>query len=328
MKILFFPFGTIYTPSSRTRCFIVSDTLKNAGVKTKICGSRKIRGKINILLKFIDLVTHLPFYDILYFNKSAHWSTYFFVKFAHWLKKKVVIDIDDSEFLKNRYYDLFFKKCDAVIAGSHFIFKYAKKFNKNVYLAPTSVNPQDYVEHKDLEKDNVVIGWTGTAGNINYLKIVEEPLKDLLKKYKIIVRVIADRNKTQDLKIPIDFVRWSLEKGNEEISKFDIGIMPLEDTEWERGKCALKAIEYMASRIPVVISAVGENRYLVKEGKNGFLARTKKEWELKLEKLIRDKELRVRIANEGFKTVTEMYDVSKNSLKLKKILSYLLESTM
>jgi len=104
-------------------------------------------------------------------------------------------------------------------------------------------------------------------------------------------------------------IKWSLDTELAEMSEFDIGIMPLPDDEWAKGKCGLKALQYMAMGIPCVASPVGVNTEIIQDGVNGFLAKDEKEWIEKLSLLIKNSELRQRLGKAGRKTVEERYSV-------------------
>ncbi len=325
LKILFFPFGNVNTPSTRIRCYAFAGELKKLGSKTKILGSETLSRIPNNLLKLSQAIFFIPFYSILYFNKSAHWTTYLLLKYAKFIGKKIVIDVDDSEFLgKNgKWFETFFKECDCIIAGSHFVYDYAKKFNNNVQIIPTCVAHENYPKKIDHQiRDKIVIGWIGTE--TKYLSIVENPLKVLSKKYNVELEIISNLKTSWLLDfegVNVKKIQWDINTANSEIRNFDIGIMPLFDTDWEKGKCAFKAIEYMAANVPVIISGVGENNFLVQNGKNGFTANNEKEWRQKIELLIKNERLRKTFAKNGLDAVIKNYNLSAESRKLDKILN-------
>jgi glycosyltransferase involved in cell wall biosynthesis len=319
MRVLVFPFGGITTPSSRVRAFHMADELRRLGADVSICGGRRLPRLTNIAMKFACLARWLPWCDVFLFNKSAHRTTYPVLRLAKLLGKKVVFDVDDSEFLGRHgaWFDRFFREADLVVAGSHFVLEHALRQNRSAVLIPTSVRPEDYPLKRGYRHSGpVVIGWTGTAGNLKYLEVVRKPLERLARRHPIELRLITDwRNASYvpPAGVTVRRIPWRLETANAELARFDIGLMPLEDTPWARGKCSFKAIEYMACGVPVVISAVGENNYLVRDGKDGFLARTEADWMRKLERLIRDPRLRERMGREGRKTIKRGYSLHGNA---------------
>lgn len=324
LRVLVFPFGDITTPSSRVRAFHVAEELRKLGADVRVCGGARLPRLANLARKFADLALWLPWCDVLFFNKSAHRTTYPVLKLAKLLGKKVIFDVDDSEFLGRHgaWFDRFFRECDLVVAGSHFVLDHARKLNRSAILIPTSVRPDDYPQKRGYQHPGpVVIGWTGTAGNLRYLDVVRRPLERLAKRHAIVLRLITDwRNASHAplAGVKVDRIPWRLETANAELARFDIGLMPLEDTPWARGKCSFKAIEYMACGVPAVISAVGENNYLVKDGRDGFLAKTETDWERKLEKLIRDVKFREHMGKAGRKTVEQRYNLHRNAALLLK----------
>lgn len=121
--------------------------------------------------------------------------------------------------------------------------------------------------------------------------------------------------------IDLEFIPWAKESEEDFFRSIDIGLMPLHDGEWEKGKCGLKILRYMSYGIPSVASAVGENNYIVSDGINGFLARNNEEWIEKLEKLFTDAKLRNKISTEAYRFVQNNYSVEKIAKKLAKLIA-------
>ncbi len=125
--------------------------------------------------------------------------------------------------------------------------------------------------------------------------------------------VIADRPPSLDIGSSVKFIPWNSETEIKDLLQFDIGIMPLPDDEWAKGKCGFKALQYMALELPAVASPVGVNSRIINHGVNGFLCNTPEEWEEALRKLIEDSDLRKKMGINGRKTVVENYSVLSNS---------------
>jgi glycosyltransferase involved in cell wall biosynthesis len=344
-KILFVPCGDIITPSTRIRCYLFAEELSKRGFKTKVCGFRKIPLPsaagffLGSFYKFLHLFFYFPFYDVIYFQKTAyrpHWPIFLFYNLIRRLGKKIVFDIDDALFLgygtllgpRKKSVDKILKMSNGVIVGSHFLFEYTKKLNQNVFLIPTPIDLKTY-KGKKRKKENskVTIGWIGVPFNIRYLKILSGPLKTIGKKHDVRFKVITDLRYSAKIpkfeNVEVELTNWSLSTFLEELNKLDIGVMPLYDDEWSRGKCAYKVLEYMSLGIPAVASAVGENNYVIKDGANGFLARNEGEWISKLSKLIENEELRKKIGENGRRTVEEIYSLEVNGKKLAEVLKSL-----
>lgn len=330
MKLLIFPFGSVKDPSSRHRAFNVAEQLKTFGVEVRVCGPKLgLQRHANALLKLASLAKNLKWCDILYFQKAAHPVTYSFLKRAKRLGRKVVFDVDDAEFLRQHggWFKKFITQADLVVVASHYLLGYCRRLNRNVVLIPTSVDVSDYVRKRSYgSSGKAVIGWTGTAGNISYLRICLPALQQLSKKYDVMLRVITDwRNVAMQFPsgIKVEKLQWSLSTPRH-LAGIDIGIMPLPDDDWAKGKAAFKAIEFMASKVPVVASAVGENEFVVKDNFNGFLCRSSREWRKKLERLVKDAGLRKQFGNAGFSTIAKNYSLRHSALKLKRQLAMLL----
>ena len=199
-----------------------------------------------------------------------------------------------------------------VIAGNHYLADFAKRFNKRVEVIPTVIDTERYVPRPAAPRSDgkVVIGWTGSLTSVAHLQLAFPMLRDLQAALgdKLIFRVISDR----DLEAPglnVDNVRWNAATEAEDLAAIDIGIMPLPDNEWSRGKCGFKGLQYMGMGKAVVLSRVGVNSTIVQDGVNGFLAASDEEWKEKLSKLIADADLRQRLGQAARKTVEEKYSV-------------------
>ncbi|MFY0607982.1 MAG: glycosyltransferase [Cyclobacteriaceae bacterium] len=175
----------------------------------------------------------------------------------------------------------------------------------------TKANPQhNHINTLTLSKPaKPTIGWTGSHSTLAYLDDLIPVLKELQSDYKFTFLVIANKNPH----LPLDdfeFINWSQEYEVEDLLKIDIGVMPLKDTHWEKGKCGFKLIQYFAMEIPAVASPVGVNNHLIKDNHNGYFARNKDEWKQQLIKLLSDQELRSRMGKEGRKLIESSYSVS------------------
>jgi glycosyltransferase involved in cell wall biosynthesis len=143
-----------------------------------------------------------------------------------------------------------------------------------------------------------------------------EPLRELASRHlDLSLVVVADR--PPDLPgLRVEFRRWTLDSEVDCFRDFRVGLMPLRDTKWARSKCSLKAIQYMALGIPAVVSPVGMNNEVVRDGENGFLAESPADWVRILDRLLSDKGLAARIGEAGRETVVRHYSVDVLSKKL------------
>ncbi|MGD0060995.1 MAG: glycosyltransferase family 4 protein [Verrucomicrobiia bacterium] len=190
----------------------------------------------------------------------------------------------------------------AVIAGNDFLAEYASRFNKTVTVVPSSISLEDYPHAPDSN----LVGWIGSRTTLPYLK----PLKPAFDALGITPRIIASGNPVQ-LGFDIEFRPWQLETELAELSQLGIGIAPLLDTPWERGKCGVKILQYMACGIPVVASPVGVNSKIVLHGVNGLLATHIEDWAPAIHSLITDPKLRQRLGAAGRQTVEKRFRVQR-----------------
>ena len=219
------------------------------------------------------------------------------------------------------------KNAESVIVGNQYLANYAKNAKStSINIVPTVVDLKRYnYKKKDLNK-SLVIGWIGSHSTQKYLLSIYEALLAVYKSHKTRLLLVGATpeisNKLQGLKF--DIVPWSKDNESELIQQMDIGIMPLIDGPWERGKCGYKLIQYMACGLPVVASPVGINKLIVKDGVNGFLAKNDLEWEISLRKILKDENLRINMGIKGRQLVEEKYSLQSNSTKFCKIIKGLL----
>jgi glycosyltransferase involved in cell wall biosynthesis len=249
---------------------------------------------------------------------------------AHILRCNIIYDFDDAIWLTDRKQESWFLKhvkyrskvkliCKwayRVSCGNMYLCDYAKQFSVNVIYNPTTIDTENR-HNKDLftinkNPNTVTIGWTGSHSTLKYLQEVEPVLKQIEKQYPY-VNFIAIADRPPDINLTsVQYITWNEETEIEDLLKIDIGIMPLPEDEWAKGKCGFKALQYMALNIPAVVSAVGVNVTIIDHGVNGFLAKSQEEWFDFLQQLITDDNLRKKIGTLGRKKVIECYSVISN----------------
>lgn len=210
---------------------------------------------------------------------------------------------------------------DRVVAGNSFLAQEASRFNPRVTVIPSPLDLSHYqVRPEAFDPAVVTVGWIGATGSIHYLEKLRPALeaafrKDQRIRLKIISNIFPDFSP-----LPVDRVEWSAETEAGEISTMDLGVMPLLEDDWSRGKCGLKALQYMAVGVPVVVTPVGINADIVRDGLNGFWARSHDEWVDRLLALASDAALRRRMGLEGRKTVEESYSLEACLPLMEKVL--------
>jgi glycosyltransferase involved in cell wall biosynthesis len=282
-------------------------------------------------------------YDIIFIFRDALMtgSTFFEKRFAR-SKAKIIFDFDDSIWMQNvsaANKRLAFLKdasktskiialSDMIFAGNQFLADYAAKFNKNIVIVPTTIDTEIYVPIKNRKrKDRICIGWSGSFSTIQHFEKAIPFLKKIKEMYGNAVefKIIGDA-KYYCAELDTKGVAWVAATEIEDLSEIDIGIMPLPDDEWARGKCGLKGLQYMALSIPTLMSPVGVNKEIITPGVNGYLPDTNEEWVSTLETLMNDQELRKRIGEAGRQTVIDRYSVEAWKNKYVKYFKQVLEN--
>ena len=185
------------------------------------------------------------------------------------------------------------KKSSLVFAGSTELAEYSRRFSPSgVHLVPTALSMPEWSPEPRDPAAPVKIGWIGITSNIPYLALVDEAAVRIQERYPDVVFSLMSGAPAEGLKTRWKFVPWSKETEQQWLQSIDIGIMPLTDDEWSRGKCAFKLLQYMSYGKPVIASPVGANLDAVIQGKSGYLASTAAEWFGAFESLIKDSELR------------------------------------
>ena len=195
-----------------------------------------------------------------------------------------------------------------VVAGNDHLAGWARGYARRVTVIPTTVDTEHYQVRERPVVARVCVGWSGSPTTIVHLRLLEPVLRTLQREQGIRIRVIGDASYRID-GAAIESLDWRAASERSDLSAIDIGVMPMPDDEWSRGKCGLKALQYMALGIPAVISPVGVNREIAGGGA-AILASTQDEWLAALRALIADAELRSRVGAAGRARVEERYSVA------------------
>src|SRR5262249_25645617 len=205
-----------------------------------------------------------------------------------------------------------------VIAGNQFLADYARRRNRNVVIVPTSVDTRVFAPRPSSAGPDQppLVGWIGTPTTAAYLESIAGPLAAVSKRTPFAFRLSGAVAPPALADLPIRAEPWSRDREVELFAGCDVGVYPLPDDEWARGKCGFKAIQFMAWGVPVVASAVGVNCEIIEDGVNGFLASTEAEWVEKLGRLLAEPALRRRLAEAGRRTIEARYSLDVNAPKL------------
>jgi hypothetical protein len=195
-----------------------------------------------------------------------------------------------------------------VVVGNRTLAEHARRFQPAVEVVPTSLDldrfpdPRSCALQEDGREGPLRVGWIGLPSNLEALKLVEVPLRKLHRSAPLLLCVLSS-GPVPELDLPVEAVEWSEEIEVDWLVGLDVGIMPLPDSPWSRGKCALKALQYFAAGVPVVAAPFGVNTEIIDPGRNGYLARDEQEWFAALLQLARDPALRRRVGLAGRETV-------------------------
>jgi len=223
---------------------------------------------------------------------------------------------------RKRLFDRIIRRATALIVGNENLADYVRSHADRFVVLPTAVPVETFPVHQVEARQPVRIGWIGVPSNLYHLRLLESVFAELARRYGDGVRLVIVSSRGLDgLPIDTEFVRWSLETESAETARFDIGIMPLQDDLFSRGKCSFKAIYCMGHGVPVVISPVGMNTQLVDNGHNGFLASSDEEWIAALVALIDDPALRERLGRSARETIERRYGADQVFQQLRDVLA-------
>ena len=239
----------------------------------------------------------------------------------------IIFDFDDAIFLPNvseanrpiaalkqpRKVATIIRHSDRVIAGNEYLASYARRYNDAVTVIPTVVDTTRFVPQvpstNGSTRSEPIVGWIGSPTTASYLASLMPVLQRVHRTHPFALRVSGAGEPIDAPGLNVEQPAWSLLGEVELFNTCDVGVYPLSDDDWSRGKCGFKAIEFMACGVPVVASAVGVNREIIEDGVNGFLASHADEWVDKIGRLLGDGELRRRMGDAGRRTIEARYSL-------------------
>jgi glycosyltransferase involved in cell wall biosynthesis len=246
-----------------------------------------------------------------------------------WTGKPIIYDFDDAIWSPEQVWQngifsrlrfprktsAICKLASAVTVGNDYLASYARQRNAKVFVVPSTIALGEYPLIREPRHDGkFIVCWTGSISTLAHFERARAALERLATKVPLLVKVICSAPPERPIAgAEMCFIPWTAESEAEDVGSCHVGIMPLPDDEFTRGKCAMKALQYMATGRPVVVSPVGVNVDVVEHGSNGFLAVTSEEWVEALLQLARSPELRKRMGLAARQTVVERYSAELGS---------------
>lgn len=286
----------------------------------------KAMGYLAGVIRRVALLATVHRYDVIFVHREAMpkappWWEWLAVR---WGKGRLVYDFDDAiwiphsssanppfEVVPSHYrVSASCRIAHRVSCGNAFLADFARRRCPDVIVNPTVVDTKGmHVQRGTPVGIATVVGWTGTHSTLPHLEGVVPALRVLRERVPFELRVICDVEPAFEFP-GLTFIPWRKESEIDDLSAFDVGLMPLPDTEWARGKCGFKLIQYMALGVAALASPVGVNSDIVVHGRNGFLCSTDQEWIDVLERLLRDGKLRAQIGSCARATIVNRFSVS------------------
>lgn len=289
-------------------------------------GQRSKRRSIILYWKRLFVLLKAFQYDVLWIEYEIFpYLPAFAERLLRLLRVPYVVDYDDAVFhnydrsgnllvstLLGNKIDVVMQNACCVITGNEYLASRARMAGASrIELIPTVVDSERYQGAKHSRKKTPIIGWIGSPSTERYVVEIRDALKKVCDATgaRLVLVGATESVRKQLPGIPVDVMRWTEESESYHVSKMDVGIMPLENGPWEKGKCGYKLIQYMACGVPVVASPVGVNIDIVNDNGCGELAESMSEWAEYLIGILSSKPLRTKLGIAGRKAVEQKYSL-------------------
>ena len=348
MKILFVPYGTDKAPATRYRVGQYLPFLKRSGIDYSVFSSIS-RFSTEAMIRSADfgLLVKIAYYiyvfaerffrawyviaiagkfDVVFLQRTTF--PFNIERIMKRINSNIISDIDDAIYMPDRQgHDILtkikryvkegevinmLKVSKTVIVENDYIKNFVSRYCPDVVKIPGPIDTDRFCPAPRREAKEIVIGWIGSPATTPYLHLLDKVFADISSKYDNVRFRFIGLGRYENMKIEFDRIEWKYDTEIEELQSFDIGVMPMPDNEWTRGKLGCKMLQYMAVGIPAVVSYTATNAEIVKDGESGFFAVTDDEWIKTLSLLIEDKGLRARIGHNGRDSVEGICALSKN----------------
>ncbi len=328
--IHFFTKGDRTTASSRQRAFLLAEALAKRGVPTRVHapGTEQISTtpwpkKLSLIFQTFHAFRMVKKDDVIFLQRTVY-NKYFFVIavfFVLFFRRTMIFDIDDAVYVHIPWKTAVLATIASIVfVGNHVLEAWAKKYNTRVLLVPTCTDFGRVKQEPFFSVNGgkpLTLGWVGNGpAHIENLMFLRQIFFALSAKSIPCTFILVGAKKSEKIyalfaNIPgvrVEYIEWS---GPESIpamiDRFDLGLMPLVDTPWNRGKCAMKIIEYMACGVPALASPVGENTFVIRDGINGLLVSTIEQWVKAIERIYQSPESLASMGISARETVEKHY---------------------
>lgn len=253
-------------------------------------------------------------YNLIWLNRLIiHHQSFYERK----LTRPIVFDFDDAIWLNDNPISVTkaLTKAAMVFAGNDYLAEYALKYNQNTFVVPTVIDP-DFLYPRRKENKIFTIGWSGTVNNFLYLDKIKPAIDEFLRNNNDTRFMVISSEKPGSFNFDDKkyiFREWSVENENELLNKLDVGLMPLDDNDFTKGKCSYKMLQYFACGKPAVVSPVGTNSKILSESEAGLAAKTTNEWIDAFYNLKNNKEFYNKCAFNARKIIETKYSVYKTA---------------
>jgi glycosyltransferase involved in cell wall biosynthesis len=337
VRVAFFPMHPVDDRASGTFCALPATRAADRGVEGKVFAPsspqlyesfyrRKSRGwrvraavywYLVVLPRRLVQLVRARRYDVIFVQRSMfRWRS---PPVTEWLARRLIglpiaYHLDDGIWLaaRPRWSEARCRLATTVVTGNEVIAAFAEGVGTTVSPIEYAVDASAYPVKRHEDRSPAIIGYTGIAPE-EHLMPIAEPLRAVCEATGARVAVVGGLRRPDlgALDPHLDWRRWDPDDEHSWAADFDIGVMPLADTELHRTKEPLKVKEYMAAGLPIVLSPVGHNRRVVTDGREGFFAASAEEWEERLQQLVADPQLRAELGGNGRRLVLERYDLPR-----------------
>jgi glycosyltransferase involved in cell wall biosynthesis len=299
---------------------------------------RKAAGFAKLTLRRLNELSTIRQYDlVLLYREAIPIGPPFIERRIARMGIPIVYDFDDAIFLPavseanqavaflkhpGRVAEIL-KLSQQVTVGNEFLASYARQFNSRVTVIPTAVDTDRFVPRADAasgEPRKLVVGWIGSPTTFRYLELLKDVLAQVAARHPFTLKVSGAGRRVDFPGVDVQVAPWSIADEVTLFNTCDIGVYPLTDDDWSRGKCGFKAIQCMACGVPVVAAAVGVNRDIITHGVNSMLASTPQEWVDHLSVLLTNPALRRSMAVAGRQTIEARYSLRVTAPQLAAVL--------